>query len=181
MNPTARIAHLSLWTAWTFTAALAAFALVTSDIPFSNKEISLYEASAKATWTKIFSRDSAIFWLLTGLSCCAVLSWTKIKNPHARLWFTATIFLLPVAVAIVTADCDKIGTWLISFLAAPLVVYELFFGKLDGEFYAECTLLFAALGSWSLLWLTLLVIELRKNASAKTVISPYSFPTVKSR
>jgi hypothetical protein len=181
MNPAPRIARLSLWTAWTFTAALAAFALVTSDIPFSNNEISLRDASARANWAKFFNRDGAIFWLMTALSCCAVLVWTKIKNPRTRLWFTATIFLMPVAVAIITADFDKIIPWLISFPAAPVVIFQLLFTTLDGEFYAEGTLLFAALGSWSLLWLTLLAVELWKKAASKSVISPYSFPAAKSR
>lgn len=181
MSTPIRAVSVSAWTSWTLAVTLAAFAVATSDIPFSNKEISLREASAAASWSKIINRDGAIFWLLTAASFSTMLAWAKLKNPRTRLWFSAAIFLLPVALAVITTDFDKIRVWLMSFLAAPVIVYELLFTALDGEFYNEGVLFFAALGWWNLLWLGLLILELRKNAAQKSVISPYSFPIRKSR
>lgn len=174
-------AALIVWSTWAFTVALAAFAFAATNIPFSNKEISLPEAFSSAEWSKILSRDALLFWLLVAASFFAVLAWFRIKNPRTRLWFTAVVSLIPVIVAAITLEWDKVETWFLSFVAAPAILYEMLFQKLDGEFYAEATLMFAALGWWSLLWLGLLFAELRKHATRKSVISPYSFPAAKSR
>ncbi|MEO6474246.1 MAG: hypothetical protein ABIQ96_03930 [Luteolibacter sp.] len=142
---------MALWISWIITIAVFAFGAAVQ-VDFVDPSVPFSKAWNSMTWAHVFgSFQQREYALIFVVSAACVILLTFLRSWKIRLGVLATGFLTPM-VAI-----TPMMAW--AMFLMPWMVLSALIGNMDGEFYEEGMLMFAACGLWMLLCLVFAVRE----------------------